>query len=480
MRNTVYLSSAYVAQKFLSFVYFTLIARWVGVTDTGAYVFALSYSTIFSVFVDFGMSSLIQREIAQHPAKTKDYVNASLSTKLIFGVLSAAVGLILIRVLSHDQIIYDMVNFAMLVMLLDSYNLSVWSAFRGHHKLHFESIGIVISQVITLAVGLTGLKLGADLEILIIALCLGSFSSSLLATFLAHKHLAFWPRPSWDKTMIKPLMKAAIPFGIAGAATRMFASLDSVILRQMKGYAAVGFYAVPNKVVFAAQFIPAAFAAAIYPAMSHYYVKDRDKLPYIFEQAIRALLLLAFPMAVGIFALTPIIIHKLYTAEYNASIFPMQILVWGILFGFAEYPIGSLLAAIGKQKRNTITRTTVMIANVVLNLLLIPSYSFVGTSVAAVVSYAILVGMGLYWAQQEITVPWKSLGLSLAKIVLASAVMGAVVFTVRNSVHYLLTVAIGTTVYGICVLLFRIFSVDEISQVLKRFRREPEPVEDVV
>lgn len=476
MRNTAYLSSAYVAQKFLSFVYFTLIARLVGVVDTGAYVFALSYSTIFSVFVDFGMSSLIQREIAQKPERTKEFVGASLSTKMIFGLGSALVGLVLIRFLTNDEVVWRMVNFSMLVMLLDSYNLSIWSAFRGHHQLRYESVAIVVSQIITLAVGLLGLKYGAGLEMLIIALCLGSFSSSLIGTFLCRQKLRFWPLPSWNRELMRPLLKAAIPFGIAGACTRVFASIDSVILRQMQGFAAVGYYAVPNKVVFAAQFIPAAFAAAIYPAMSHYYIKDREKLPYIFEQAMRALLLLAFPMAVGIFVLTPILIHALYTSEYDASIFPMQILVWGILFGFAEYPIGSLLAAIGQQKKNTITRAVVMVTNIVLNIALIPKYSFVGTSIAALVSYAVLTGLGLYWAQQQVSIPWGRLATSISKIAFASAIMGLAVYAVRDQAHFTASIVTGMLVYGALVLLMRVFTISEIKQILRRFRREEEAV----
>lgn len=472
MRNTAYLSSAYVAQKFLSFVYFTLIARIVGVVDTGAYVFALSYSTIFSVFVDFGMSSLIQREIAQKPGSTKDYVGVSLTTKLIFGLGSALVGLVLIRFLTVDPVVWLMVSYAMIVMLLDSYNLSIWSAFRGHHQLRYEAVAIVVSQALTLFIGLVGLRIGLGLEILIIALCVGSFSASIIATFVCRAQLGFWPRPIWKKELVKPLFKAAVPFGIAGACTRVFASIDSVILRQMKGFGAVGFYAVPNKVVFAAQFIPAAFAAAIYPAMSHYYIKDREKLPAIFEQAMRALLLLAFPMAVGIFALTSTIIHTLYTNEYNASIFPMQILVWGIIFGFAEYPIGSLLAAIGQQKKNTITRAVVMVINIGLNLLLIPKYSFVGTSIAALVSYAVLVGMGLYWAQKYVAIPWARLGLSVGKIMLASAVMGLAVYGVRDRMHFLFSVLVGMAVYGVLVLIMRVFTIDEIRRILRRFRRE--------
>lgn len=476
IKNTTFLSMAYVGQKLLSFVYFTLIARIAGVVDTGAYVFALAYSTIFTVFVDFGLSQLIQRDIAQDESGVKGVLQKTLAIKLIYALVSLLIGVGLIHFLTDDPLTLRMVYIAMAVMLVDSYNLSIWSVFRGLHKLVYESISIVISQAIVLLVGITGLFLDAPLEILIIALLSGSLFTACFSTIILRVKAGFWPSISLHAAKDKQLAKNAVSFGLASVFTRIFASLDSVLLKQMVSQAAVGFYAIPNKVVFAAQFIPAAFAAAIYPAMSHYYLHDRKKMMLIFEQSMLFLLILSVPMAVGVFVLTPTLINIVFGVEYLASIPAMYILVWGIIFGFIEFPIGSLLAAIGKQNKNTITRAVVMITNIVANSILIPMYSFVGAAIAALISYAVLVVMGFYWVQKFERPNWGVLWHSFVKITFSAVVMGVIVFALLPRLHYLVVIAIGVLIYAVLVISLKIVRGGDVLALLKSFKREKKVV----
>ena len=65
LSNTAYLVLAFIGQKFLSFVYFTLIARLFGVQTTGEYIFALSYTSLIAVFIDIGFSPYIIRETSR-------------------------------------------------------------------------------------------------------------------------------------------------------------------------------------------------------------------------------------------------------------------------------------------------------------------------------------------------------------------------------------------------------------------------------
>ncbi len=474
VRNTAFLSSAYVGQKLLSFIYFTLIARFVGVLDTGSYVFALSYSTLWSVIVDFGLSNLLQREIAQKPEQTARLVNATLLLKTGYGFTAVVVGMLLLRLLDQPPQTVNMVAIAMAVMLFDSFNLTIWSAFRGHHKLQYESASIVASQCIVLAVGLVGLRFDARLEILVAALLAGSMFTTMIAVAMCRKQLNFWPHPSFAPFGHGRLWRESFSFGLASAFTRVFASIDSVLLGQMVGKAAVGFYAVPNKVVFAAQFIPAAFAAAIYPAMSHYHLHDQKKMIVIFRQALMLLFLLAMPMTIGLFLLTPAIIRELYTGAYDPSILAMQILVWGIIFGFLEFPLGSLLAATGQQHKNSITRAAVMIVNVVLNILLIPKYSYLGTSIAALISYAVLAGMGFYWTRAYLRTATE-LARSAVKILAASVLMGLAVYLLRPFTHFTLSIVAGMIVYSALIIGFRVVTPSQARLLLGQVRgREPD------
>lgn len=471
VRNTAYLSSAFIGQKILSFVYFTLIARLVGVVDTGAYVFALSFTTIFSVFVDFGLAPLIQREIARKPESTQSIISKTLAVKLVYASITILFALGTSYLMGLEGLTQRMIFIAVALMVFDSFNLTIWSAFRGHHRLQYEAFAVILSQAITLAVGLIGLLAGFPLEILIVALLLGSVFTSIYATVLLRRKLQIWPKPDFTNAFNKSFLKESIPFGFAGAFTRVFSAIDTVLLKQFVGPTAVGLYAVPNKIVFALQFIPSAFAASIYPAMSSLYKQDKKKMVQVFEQSMLFLFLLSLPIAVGIFILTPTIISELYTEKFLPSIPAMYILVWGVVFGFTEFPLGSLLSAIGQQRKNTITRGIVMTVNVVLNLILIPLYSFLGAAIAAVISYALLTIMGGYWVSRYVEVNWGALLYAFLKTAVAASLMGLIVYSLLPFIHFSLLTLLGAVVFAFLVIWMRVITTEEIRNLAKTFRR---------
>jgi len=74
-QNTTYYTAALVFQKILAFVYFAFLARGLGVEDLGKYAFAFSFTTLFSVFVDVGMSSVLTREIAKDRSRAKEVLS---------------------------------------------------------------------------------------------------------------------------------------------------------------------------------------------------------------------------------------------------------------------------------------------------------------------------------------------------------------------------------------------------------------------
>src|SRR3989338_10171951 len=80
-KNTAFMTGASIAQKIISFVYFTLIARSIGVEGTGKYFLALSFTTIFVVFVDLGLSNVLVREAAKVRNNIQKYLSTILSVR---------------------------------------------------------------------------------------------------------------------------------------------------------------------------------------------------------------------------------------------------------------------------------------------------------------------------------------------------------------------------------------------------------------
>jgi len=78
------------------------------------------------------------------------------------------------------------------------------------------------------------------------------------------------------------------------------------------------------------------------------------------------------PIAFGIGVLGREIIFSLYTSSYANSILPLRILLVGLIFSFISFPLASLLNAVNRQGTQTGIMATVMVVNLILNILLIP------------------------------------------------------------------------------------------------------------
>ena len=84
LKNTGYLTVAFILQKILSFLYFIYIARALGPVDFGFYDPAKTLIPIFLILIDFSLSVVLVREIARKPENTEEYLSSVLAVKVIF------------------------------------------------------------------------------------------------------------------------------------------------------------------------------------------------------------------------------------------------------------------------------------------------------------------------------------------------------------------------------------------------------------
>src|SRR3990167_8734594 len=87
-KNTTFLTIAFTIQKILSFFYFAYIARSIGDENLGKYTFALAFSGIFVIFMDFGLGPILTREGAKDDTTLPDYLRNIIGTKIFLTVLS--------------------------------------------------------------------------------------------------------------------------------------------------------------------------------------------------------------------------------------------------------------------------------------------------------------------------------------------------------------------------------------------------------
>ncbi len=452
-KNTTLMTIASIGQKIIAFIYFAVIANFLGVGDTGRYTTVLAFTTIIVVFVDLGLSNVLVREVARKKEQAQAYLSTVLASKIVLSICSYLLLVILVNVLGYDMEYRHMVYLSGVTMLFDSLHLSLYSVLRGYGILKHEARGIILSQAITLIFGTTFLYLGFPIIFLILAFTIASFVNVLYIGTILKKTYELSLVPVFDKKIFKHLSRIAVPFAFAAIFARVYSYIDGLLLKSMLGDIAAGLYAIPMKITFAFQFIPFALVASLYPRMSEYFTSNKKRLAQIFHQGLVYLSIVAFPIAVGIAVLAKDIILLIYTEDYIASVVPLQILMTGLVFFFLSFPIGACLNACNRQATQTGIAGVVMLINIGLNIMLIPIYGIIGASIAALVGNVLLVVIGFVFVRKVLEVAWVDLLKKIIQIGFSAFIMGWAVYMVSSHVPLVIAILFGAVIYPFMLML---------------------------
>jgi O-antigen/teichoic acid export membrane protein len=250
-KNTSFLTAASIGQKLISFVYFTIVARLIGVENTGQYFFALTYQSIFAVVADFGSAAVLTREMAKLPGKIQSIFSTALGNKLLFGSVAYILVAVSVNVLGYAPETKNLIYLAGLTMFFDNFHSLFYAVFRANRNLKYESFGIVGSQFLTLVAGSIALINHWPLIWLIAAYTIPSALNVLYSGFFVLRKCAVRLKLSFEKSMWREFLIMAWPFACAGIIGRLYSYSDSLLMSKMLTGRELGAWSVPYKITFA-------------------------------------------------------------------------------------------------------------------------------------------------------------------------------------------------------------------------------------
>ena len=470
-KNTSYFTLALVIQKLISLTYFTLYARVLGPADLGKYYLAISLTSIFAIFIDIGLSNVLTREVAKYPDKASNWLGTVLAIKIPLAIITTLAVVLFVNILGYPLLTKELVYISIISMVLDSFTVTFFAVSRGFHNLKFESVSSVIVQSIILVVSLMVFHYGGGVRWLMFSLVLASSFNFCYSLFVLWRYWRLPVRPLWRRTWIKKAILLATPFAGYGIFQRAYIYLDTVLLSKISGDVATGIYQIPFKIINALQFLPMAFIASLYPALSLYWQENREQLSITFNRAMHYSAIISLPLTIGGWVVAEPLV-AIFSSSYTGAVWPLRLCLIALPFMFLGYPIGSLLNACDEQRANTRNMLIVLITSVVMNLLLIPPLGAVGASITVVITNGLLVLLGLISAKKIAPHLWRWLK-QFGQTILASLIMGVIVWLLRPYCNVFVVIIIGALVYGLALLLTGSLTKADVQSVIQSFRRRP-------
>ena len=390
-KNTTLLLASQIISYLLAFFYMIYIARYLSANGFGILTFALAFTGIFSIFADLGLNTLTVREVARNKFLTNKYFNNVFLIKIILSILTFGLIVLFINLIGYPSETVNVVYLVALSVILTAISGIFNSIFQAHEKMEYQSIGQVLQSILMITGVLAVISYGLG----VLGFAFIYFISSLIS--LTYIFIVYtWKFSLWkieiDFDFWKTTIKKALPFGLTGISGMIYTYIDSVMLSLIQGNEVVGWYNAAYRLILVFLFIPTVVNMAIFPVMSRFFLSSKDSLELIYEKYFKYMIILGVPLGFGTTILADKIILLIFGAGYSQSIIALQILIWTIVFTFAGAAFVQLLQSVNKQLLITKISGICVVFNIVINLILIPKFSYIGPSISTLITELILVG----------------------------------------------------------------------------------------
>ena len=425
----------------MGLVYSMYTARYLGPERYGTIAFALAFTSIFGVVTDLGINTLTIREVARNKNSATTFLGNLLLIKSILVIITVAFIVVAVNLTGHDRIEIDVTYLISISIILSAFNGAFNSLFQAFERIEYISIGSVLSNI-SMLLG-AGYAISQGFGVIGFA-CIYIFSSilGLAYTLFVANRLHLTHALQIDREMIWPMMKEALPFGITALSGMIYTYADSIMLSSLKGNEVVGWYNAPYRLMLMMLFIPNVINVVIFPVMSRYFTSSPSFLKLIYTKYLKFMLILSLPLGMGTTLIADKIILFVFGVGFENSIVALKIIIWTIVLTFIGAAFARLLESVNQQRIITKISMVCMVVNVLLNILLIPKFSYIGSSFVTVVTEFLLVGSIIFFSYRlNYGIPLSIIKAYLIRILFSSLVMCIFVLYFKETYLILLIIS---------------------------------------
>jgi O-antigen/teichoic acid export membrane protein len=322
-----------------------VLARHLGPRDWGLFSGFLGLSLGLSIFVEFGLTQWLLRELARlwvqqgpgsvSPATRRRagrIVVASLTVNALLGLLmiiGAGFAVAIFRVgASSAVLLVALVAYGALVAAC----FGLETVFRARRKLSRIVAATLLEKVLLLLLVVASLLVGSGLFAIGVAYLVAAVAHLAFDLFLIVRSgdLVF-AAPS--RRAVRHVTRRSLPFALNRASLNIIPRLDTFILSALSPVAA-GYFALGDRALGPVLIIPVVMSSALFPFLA--------REPSGSRAGWRIVVLLAAVGsgigAIGI-VLTPGLVPAVFGSEYSNAIHTVQVMLLAIPFVFAANPL---------------------------------------------------------------------------------------------------------------------------------------------
>lgn len=383
LENTGFLLAGKGITKLTSLITVIYIARYLGEAGYGKYTFAFAFVSFFTLISDMGTHYILVREISRSQEIAKKLLGNAILISIFLSFIAVILSVFSINIMNYPLETEKLVLIAAIELLAGPFS-NYGIIYEVNLDMKYPVFYGMLSRIFLIIAAMFVATYDLGITWIVAFTVVSDILPNIFMIVSSRNFIS--PVFKFDINLCKFLLRESLPLAMSALFIAIYYRIDVVMLSWLKGDVDVGIYSAAYRLTEAFTFIPATFMVSIFPLMSRYHNESTDKLIFSYVKSFKFLFIISLPLAVGITLISDKIVILVYDGQFENAVQLLQILIWSTAIVFINYPLTQLLISTNKQNIFATSTAICAVLNIILNLILIPKYSYVGAAVATVIT----------------------------------------------------------------------------------------------
>lgn len=371
-------------QMLFPLITFPYVCRVIEADGIGQINFFHSIISYISLFTCLGIPMYAIREIARDRSDVVQMNRTAMEILLLHSMLTlVGYAIVAILCLTVPQIQVNIPLFLILSLTIFFTAIGCEWFYRGIEDFKYITIRGLIIKTVSVVLLFIFVKSKTDLLYYGCYTVFGVLGGNIFNFFRLRKYI-HRENIIFSELHIKRHVKPVLKVFSFSVVTSIYLQLNTVLLGFLKNALAVGYFAAATKVMQMLLMMSSCLGSVMMPRASHLIAENKeDEFNHLIQKSYDFTLAIALPMTIGLIFCAPSLITALCGVKFEHSILPSQIIA-PIILMVAISNVFGIQVLFPKGKINIVTLCCGIgaVADLILNLCLIPFFSYIGTSIA--------------------------------------------------------------------------------------------------
>ncbi len=389
-RNSLWLGGAQIGSRGFSILITIILARYLGTQDFGRYSLIYAYCGIFGILTDIGIDMIVVREASKDLKRGEVLVGNGIALKAGFALLAVVLASAAAHTAGMPSGMVGLIMLASLSFLVSP--LSLYAAvFPAKLELRYPALLDLAGRSLSLVFILSAILMKGTLVAVVWAMLATAACQTILTVLMARR--LFRPVFRLDTALWRDMLSEAWPIAINNLLIMLILRVDQVMIERIcpDGTTQLGLYSAAVKYCEIFNYLPAIFFASVFPLLSRFSSEEgKETFRNLYTLSFKYLTMAILPIALFSSFYAGKLMAVLYGESFVGSARSTQILIWSEPFVFMAWVFINTAVSQGLQRLVLPVAVAAMVANVSLNVWLIPERGAEGAALASLVSYALV------------------------------------------------------------------------------------------